>query len=256
MRPIYPIQIHIPKTGGLSIRRTLSAEAFMPAGHMAIDSPCISELRTIFPRHHLFTFVREPMERLASVYRFFANDNSKTGINRINQEGLGRRYALLFHIVTHLSECADSNTFWKNLMLDKKRHSLLIQYLPHFDLMSRWTNGREDEITLYDFADFDNECRRLRVTCGLDDVEKNVKVTHKSENRGADELEDDTKALLREWLEPDYKLYEKMLEQKAARNTLAPAPLGSRLVIETGCHRIIASKLLRIVRRKFRNRRP
>ena len=218
---IIPIQIHIPKTGGLSVRHVLGAEKSMVCGHNTMKSKVV-QAQMERGKHHLFTFVREPIERLVSSFYFFHDDNRKTKTARINKVGQKARYALLFHLASNIGGPLTAEQFWKKaLSNNKKLLKHLTQFLPHFGLMVRWTAGREDEMTLYDFGDFDNECNRLRVNCGLTqlDLSKKTKVTHASSHGTVEEeLSPETIAELKIWLAPDYVLYEKMLKQKAIRN--------------------------------------
>lgn len=218
---ILPIQIHIPKTGGLSVRHVLGAEKSMVCGHNTMKSKVV-RVQMERGQHHLFTFVREPIERLVSSFYFFHDDNRKTKAARISSVGRKARYALLFHLASNIGGPITAEDFWKKaLSNNKKLLKHITQFLPHFGLMVRWTAGREDEMTLYDFGDFDNECNRLRVNCGMTklDLTKKTKVTHTSSHGTVEEeLSPETIAALKVWLAPDYVLYNKMLKQKAIRD--------------------------------------
>jgi hypothetical protein len=214
-----PIQIHIPKTGGLSVRKVLGEEG-LPPGHHRLNSPRIQSQLLTHEENHLFTFIREPMERLVSVFYFFHHDNEKTRQKRLRSCGKKRQFALLFYVSTQITGGFTADVFWKSMMTNRPLLNHLIKFIPHFDLMTRWLCGKENEVALYDFGDFDNECRRLLSACELPPMPKNGKapVTHASKHGDvASELSAETQALLRPWLQPDYDLYHKMLSQKQVR---------------------------------------
>lgn len=73
--------IHIPKTGGTSIGRTLFGD--FEGNHMPIATYQMIYDRATFDRLFKFAVVRNPYDRLLSAYRFFRN-----GADRVSHSGM------------------------------------------------------------------------------------------------------------------------------------------------------------------------
>ena len=71
--------IHIPKTGGMSIRSMLNATLFdLDFGnrHLSAVGYCSKISRELFDKLYKFTVVRNPYDRLVSYYYFMQTDDS------------------------------------------------------------------------------------------------------------------------------------------------------------------------------------
>jgi hypothetical protein len=181
------IYIHIPKTGGNSIEKSLG---LLKTGHKPLKSFELSLTKEEFSDAYVFTVVRNPFTRLASAYYYLKSDN-------ISEEDKEFRNNVL-------SKYPNFEVFVKDYIKNEGVYGY-IHFIPQFEFITKW-NGtiRCDEIIKLDNIDAGFE--KLRVKLGRE----NSTLTHKNKTvRKTDYLsqyDDEMKEIVRKVYSDDFAL--------------------------------------------------
>ena len=181
------IYIHIPKTGGNSIEKSLG---LLKTGHKPLKSFELSLTKKEFSNAYIFTVVRDPFTRLASAYYYLKSDN-------ISEEDKEFRNNIL-------SKYPNFEVFVKNYIKNEGVYGY-IHLIPQFEFIRTWNGAvRCDEIIKLDSIDAGFE--KLRVKLGR---EKSI-LTHKNKTvKKTDYLsqyDDEMKEIVRNVYSDDFAL--------------------------------------------------
>jgi len=110
------IFVHIPKTGGVSISKSLFGN--LAGGHMTIERYKIIFTKDEFDQYFKFTFVRNPWDRLVSAFTFLKGG----GMDERDE-----RWAKM-----HLSEFDDFESFVKGWINERNIYSKN-HFIPQFE---------------------------------------------------------------------------------------------------------------------------
>lgn len=187
------LQIHIPKTGGTSVRKALRGEAEY-FSHLRLQDPQMVKALAQGDTF-TFTFLRDPLDRAVSLYAFFVRARA----SRFHKfEALGRnkgRKSLMF-------QCGGLkiNEFWREVLADKAD----FEKAPYFQPQHRWfTHSNEADVNYYDFGALESEFERLCSDAGV--VGQTLQHARKGDRKAvAEELEDDVIELIRNYYAEDY----------------------------------------------------
>jgi len=155
--------IHIPKTGGSSIRR-----GFFEGNYKKTAK---GKIPLLWRRYYKFAFVRNPYTRFLSCYRMFRWGMDKTKWNNMIDEGL--TFERFMEIARD-----DSIDIWKRDTYEEKlRHHAIPQTHPdncleYADFVGRFENLNEDFKKVCDHLGIEGELPHLNISGGKkkDDV--------------------------------------------------------------------------------------
>lgn len=139
--------LHIPKTGGVSVRRSISPH--WPEGWTP-NHETFEKKRKRHPNTLWLGFIRDPLDRAVSTYHFF-RQAPDIDFNTPARKG----HRLLREMIRF---CDGPSHFWENVNVHEMRAVLV-----HFHLQARWVRGAEigKEVFLYDFHQFESELDRM-----------------------------------------------------------------------------------------------
>lgn len=142
-------QIHIPKTGGESVRESFG---WPSVGHMTYQAQKSKEVEGDF-----VAMFRCPFDRAVSIYRYF---QQATGVDFT----LRKREDHLCHQEYIQAWDPGPSVYWEKINPEKIR-----PLTQHFRNQYWWIKGGEmgKDVHLYDFGDFENEVSRMAKDFGL-----------------------------------------------------------------------------------------
>jgi hypothetical protein len=173
--------IHIPKTGGASIRR-----GFFEGKH---DKKAKGKIPFLWRRYYKFAFVRDPYTRFLSCYKMF-----RWGMERTKWVGFEREDLTLERFIAIAGD--ESIDVWNRKTFEGKlRHHAVPQTHPdnclrEADFVGRFENLRED---------FAKVCAHLGIEGQLPHLNKSV-----SERQQTVELTDEAIAFIRAFYAEDF----------------------------------------------------
>lgn len=141
------VLIHIPKTGGTSLRKGVFSD---------VDGPYYGPVPSMFSDLFKFAFVREPITRFLSCVSMF-----KYGT--VDQDGTSRRGGQHNFDVDSAIEILKT----PGLNYDQNRHSFSERFLHHALPMSHPFNSIVDADCIYRFESFEQDYIRLCRRCNI-----------------------------------------------------------------------------------------
>ncbi len=161
------IFIHIPKASGVSVAKSLYGN--MAGGHMAMRDYELAFGPHFLRKAFVFTFVRNPWDRLHSAYRFLA----KGGMNRADVQWAAAHAAYLESFEGFVTDGLQVPTIAESIHIVPQTHLLFSPVYGYdaIDFIGRFENLRDD---------FETVCTALGAT--------DAELSH--ENRTAGEKED------------------------------------------------------------------
>lgn len=177
------IYIHIPKTGGNSIEKSLG---LMKTGHKPLKSFELSLSESEFSNAFIFTVVRDPYSRLASAYYYLKSDN-------ISEEDKEFRDKTLCNYPSF-------EIFVKDYIKNEGAYGY-IHFIPQVEFIKRW-NGKVRCDEIIKLKNLENEFENLRIKLNKKDstlIHKN-KTVNKTDyfSQYDDEMKNIVKEVYRE----------------------------------------------------------
>lgn len=207
-----PVLLHVPKTGGTTLRFTLGLPRWFKV-HRKIGNPEMVKWIRKMEDPHVFTFARDPIERAVSAFYYFVvsrDDSVKPppGFSSVKQK------AWIFSTVARIADM-DVNDFFRGMLRDDAlQYRRLSKVIVHFIPLSFWMDKAEAmgyPIHYYDFAKFGSEYARL-----LDDIGAvgAAPLQHRMDNTKQKDkwwvdLDPDVEDALRKFYADDYALLDK-----------------------------------------------
>jgi len=209
-----PILIHIPKTGGTTLRSIFKLPKLYKV-HRKIGSPPMRRaIQKAGDSAYAFAFLRHPLDRAMSAYNFFVygrnqNTNTPPGFNAVKQK------AWLFSVVAQASGM-DVNQFYQGMLKNNNlQYRRMCKVIIHFMPQAHWMKLAEAmgvKIHCYNFHKFGSEYERL-----LDDMgwvaSQRPKLEHRMKNPHAkadlawgNMLDKETQDLLSDFYAEDFAL--------------------------------------------------
>jgi hypothetical protein len=224
-----PIFIHVPKTGGLTVKLVIG-DTSKGGAHKQVMSDETQKRKEMLLRTgrtpYFFAFLRDPVDRAVSAYYYYLQnrmsnfaEHKRKGIKTVNraEKRLSKTPAAMFHILTSgLGTTCDA--FWSAALAnDGKLLKKLSKFFRIFLPQAYWFEGCTEYVNFYDFSNYRPELQRL-----LDDLGRVSKVkipkTHKTKHgKPKDELSPETRKKIRMWYADDYKLLDIMEAQETER---------------------------------------
>lgn len=132
--------IHIPKTGGVSINRTLLNS--LGGGHKSYIEYKREIEENIFNELFIFSFVRNPVDRFLSAYNFLYGG----GYDKIDQKWAKQNlipYSINFFTLNKLENCAESKVHFKpqNYFLKDEFNQITIDFIGKFEKLAEDFNS-------------------------------------------------------------------------------------------------------------------
>lgn len=180
------IYIHIPKTGGNSIEKSLG---LLKTGHKPLKSFELSLSENEFSDAFIFTVVRDPYSRLASAYYYLKSDNISEEDKEFRDKTL-RNYPS-FEI------------FVKDYIKHKGAYGY-IHFIPQVEFIKRW-NGKIRCDEIIKLKNLENEFKNLRIKLGKNDstlIHKN-KTVNKTDYLS--QYDEEMKNIVREVYSEDFE---------------------------------------------------
>lgn len=227
------VQIHIPKTGGMTIRMFLSAlvgetpmgYAYHPRLRDRRLKMLVNKIKKDGDEPYYFAFVREPLSRVCSSFAFVIdNELRKEHPNSKPPFWNDKDVRKLLLMKDDQAGPPTEEQFLRAFSTTRHR---LFKLLPKLRMMfyqqRRWISGPDSkQIHLYDFGDFANEVERLRLDLGYPLPPPGIELRHthktgRSDKKIGESLSRYTHDKITRMLEPDYLLYARMLREKEVR---------------------------------------
>lgn len=203
-----PVILHIPKTGGTSMRNTLGLPRFF-GQHELIGRKRMMEFIRSQNDPYVFSFLRCPIDRAISAYHHFStnilvHDKPPTKLIPV------RRVAWTISTLVRMGEL-DLNKFYRALLQDEYLNMERLSHsVPHFKPQSLWVNRNNDLKSMchyYDFGRFSEEYQRLLSDIGAKNSPKlKHEMRNKSETDYENSFDSDVEEMLRNYYADDFAL--------------------------------------------------
>ena len=204
-----PVLVHIPKTGGTSIRNTLGLPKFLRV-HRRIGEARMMRMIESKDDPYVFTFLRCPIDRAISGYYHFVTNKLNGRRRPPHKLNAVRRTAWLISTVAAMGDL-DLNKFLRALFKDDAFHQARLSHVVvHFNTQSYWMN-RNDKLkamcNYYDFGNFAEEYKRLLSDIGAENRPR-LKHMMRSKKRPKQDtaLDPDVEEMLRDFYADDFAL--------------------------------------------------
>lgn len=148
------IFVHIPKTGGKSISKTLFGN--FGGGHVKVGAYIKIFGERTFNRYYKFTFVRNPWDRLYSAYNYYIK-----GTNEYAKDERWRVEYLFYK--EHLSHLRSFEQFVMEWLDEEKTSGLCIHFIPQHHMVTTLEN--RDQIRVDFIGRFENIEEDFRSLC-------------------------------------------------------------------------------------------
>lgn len=142
------IFIHIPKTGGISVSKSLFPHLI---GHHTVQEYKKAYGKKLFEKYFKFTFVRNPWDRLVSAFWFL----KAGGVNRRDKEWAGE----------HLASYNNFDRFVKSWLNSKSIYSH-IHFVPQYEFICNKKSRLEVDFVGY-FENFEQDFQFVREKLGI-----------------------------------------------------------------------------------------
>ena len=187
-------QIHIPKTGGQSVRESFD---WGITGHVTYGG-----LKGKGVEGDFVTMFRCPFDRAVSIYRYF---QQATGVD-FTTTSPDRRDHLCHQEYIRAWDPGPS-LYWERINPEKIR-----PLTQHFRNQNWWIDGGEvgKDIHLYDFGDFENEVSRMAKDFGFKRKKSGVHTKKTKRKTAREELSPKAIRRIAEFYAPDIKVMEKV----------------------------------------------
>lgn len=190
-----PQLIHIPKTGGSTLRHLFRQWSPIGNGHETF-----MDLRDPTSAQEFFAFLREPLDRAVSLYRFMEQSPHKVFPNKCER--------LMKEMLRFLSGPSE---FWEKVNLEEVQATIV-----HFMPQTHWLSGATlgIDVRLYDFARFESEVARLCAEFDLPPMPVSQTIYKTRRGTVQEELSAKAQARIQDLYAVDVDLYEHWFGQR------------------------------------------
>ena len=214
------VLVHIPKTGGQSLRKLLSTDACSGAAHEGSHAHALVESRVLAAGKRPLVVLREPLERLHSAYEYWRTGSEMPSMRKLRspQATLMLRKLSGISFAQFLEGFANKTSPYAaaaETIIHLPRHISGWAWEDHFAPQRQWMDVESHNTTI---VCYDSKLLRERVRCALDALHLRCntsalghtnRLVHGQTSPSITSLQTSLRAMVRARLRADYSLYER-----------------------------------------------